>query len=180
LFLCIREEKFAGQGRPREFAADEQTGLGLATLERVKGADQGDAKPGKDDTKKDFAQEDWNQLTGTWGTPFKLSLGGKTQQRMRLEFRDSGKDRLFVADDEIKTGAGQTEKYPLHSAVLVVKSLGEEKGKRYLIVTPQSTPLRPEFDQRIRYEFGDGQLRLEGRLGTRDLTWTWSRVVGNR
>jgi hypothetical protein len=40
LFLCIREEKHAGKGRPREFVADEQEGLGLGVLERVRDRDK--------------------------------------------------------------------------------------------------------------------------------------------
>jgi RNA polymerase sigma-70 factor (ECF subfamily) len=55
LYICIRDEKFAGQGRPTEFEGDEQKGLGLAILERVQG---GEEKEAKSEERKNPLKED--------------------------------------------------------------------------------------------------------------------------
>jgi uncharacterized protein (TIGR03067 family) len=181
LTICMREHKAGGQGRPTEFAADAKNSQGVITLEKVPEKEKkGGAPPEKPGDEEELAQGDWNKLSGTWVTPFQRSRDGQAERRLCLELRYAGEDRLFNQYDEIKTADGRTEKQLDHSSVLVVKTLQEVDGKRFLVVTPKSDPPRPQFDSRIRYELRDGQLRLEGRLGTRDLTGTWSRVMENR
>ncbi len=178
--MCFREERNSGLGRPEKFEADGDNGVGMIVLEKVTGKEKDGADPGKSENKNEFAQADWNKLKGTWVTPFQRSPDGNGERRLGLELRDVRNNLLFYPYEEVKTADGRTEKQPVHSAVLVVVAFQEADGRRFLVVTPSRPPRRPEFDQQIRYEFHDGQLRLEGRLGTRDLTGAWSRVVENR
>jgi RNA polymerase sigma-70 factor (ECF subfamily) len=170
--LCLRDEKASGQGRPKDFTAEKGSNLGLITLEKVAGERK--EKPGKAGEPKDLLNEDWDRLAGTWVTPFRRSAKGNEDRRMGLELRESGKDHLFNHYDELKRGAGPSEKHPVHNAVLVVSTIREKDGKRFLVVSPKNS--RPLFAEVIRYEFTDGRLNLEGSVGTRKLTGTWSRV----
>jgi RNA polymerase sigma-70 factor (ECF subfamily) len=177
LTICMREGGDEAQGRPKEFATDATNGLGIATLERVRDAEapaaEDEKKPGKAEP-KDLLKEDWGKLAGTWVTTYQRAPDGNAEQRTGLELRESGNDRLFVQYVESKKGPGPSEKYHLHSAVLVVSAVREQNGKRFVVVTPKQSPRSDEH--LLRYEFAEGRLRLEGSIGTSKLTGTWSRV----
>jgi RNA polymerase sigma-70 factor (ECF subfamily) len=121
--VCLRETKTAGRGRPKEFATEPGSSLGLITLERA-------------GEKQDALKEDWDKLAGSWVTPFEKIAGDTGERRKRLDLRLTGTDYVFHDYDETKTADGRVAPFDVHSAVMVVREIREKDGKRFFVVSP--------------------------------------------
>jgi uncharacterized protein (TIGR03067 family) len=71
LILCMRDEKDAGLGRPKEFVGDQEKGQGLATLERVTDKDKPEKSGGEKKVRGGL-----KELEGAWRV-VALEIAGK-------------------------------------------------------------------------------------------------------
>jgi hypothetical protein len=125
----------------------------------------------------DVLARDWPRLEGQWATTFAPSPDGSHEARRRFDLsKENGEVRLDHYA-EVKVN-GETRQESLHSAVLVVTGVRVREGKTYLVVRPKGQPAK--FETEIRYELADGQLKLDGALGTARLTGAWTRLGGKK
>jgi hypothetical protein len=117
---------------------------------------------------------EWPKLAGTWVMPFRKAAEGGPERRLRLTLRKSGADRLFEEYEETRSADGKTARGFVHSAVMVVVAIREKGDKQYLVVRPKSEP--SASDTEIQYEFVNERLKLQGSLGSSNLTGQWSRL----